>query len=183
MKKITIFFLITLLWACHKDEETTVTPLTTNGPSCNTNSGSFNISIGDTNHIMVLNNQSQFTILYNWYGEESSAFVINSIDQNNEQIYIELRLPGTFNLGTTTYSHTDLDFDFFDIDLDTLSYYASEVTFNVTESDLDVQDGIYKPVVATFTGTAHSYPWINGQPPIDTLSFSGTFCLNGVILQ
>lgn len=181
--------MIALFWACHKDEEQPTTststspPVTTTVTSCNTNSGSFNINMGGTNHTMVVNNQSQFTILYNWYNEAVSAFIINSINQNNEQIYIELGLPGTFNEGTTTYSNSNLDFDFFNIDLDTLGYYVSEVTFNVTQSSLDTQDGIYKPVVATFSGTAHSYPWTNGQPPIDTLSFTGDFCLNGIILQ
>jgi hypothetical protein len=91
-------------------------------------------------------------------------------------------LPGTFNTGTTTYLDSDVNFDSFDIELDTIRYCTSEITFNVSESNLDSQDGVYKPVSATFTGVAHTYPLTNGLPT-DTLIFTGSFCLNGIIMQ
>ena len=181
MKKIFPLFLILLLCACNKDEEEALAE--TSAASCSTNSGSFDITIGGATYEMALNSESQFTILYNWYTEETSDFVLNSVSQNNKEIYIELGLPGTFNEGETTYLSSDFGFDFFDIDVDTFNYYVSEVTFDVIESNLNSQDGTYTPVRATFNGTAHSYPWTNGQPPIDNLSFTGSFCLNGIILQ
>ena len=177
LKKLFPFILILLLSACNKNEEETETAV-----SCSTNSGSFDISIGGTTYEMALNSGTQFSILYDWYTVETSDFIINSLSQNNKQIYIELGLPGTFNEGETTYLSSDLGVDFFSISVDTFDYYVSEVTFNVIESNLNSQDGIYRPVRATFTGTAHSYPWTNGQPPIDNLNFTGSFCLNGIII-
>ncbi len=110
-----------------------------------------------------------------------SNFVIDSKDQNGNPIYSELLLPGTFNNGTTTYTNDTLSVDFFTIDIDTFNLYISAVTFDVLESNLSQQDGIYRPVTVNFNGVAHSFPWYAGQPPIDTIAISGSFCLNGII--
>lgn len=178
MKKlIQIFLLSILLFSCKKEESTT----TSNQTSCSPNNGSFNLSIEGENYDMIVDNTTNFSILYNWYGNHESNFVIDSKDQNGNPIYSELLLPGSFNNGVTTYTNDTLSVDFFTIDIDTFNLYISEVTFEVLESNLSLQDGIYRPVTANFNGIAHSFPWYAGQPPTDTIAISGSFCLNGVI--
>jgi hypothetical protein len=65
MKRIFPIILIALFWTCTKVEEPTPLPITPVAESCSTNSGNFNISINGGNHVMVLNDQSHFSILYN----------------------------------------------------------------------------------------------------------------------
>lgn len=150
--------------------------------SCNSNNGSFNIGINGNNFDMVVDSETQFTILYNWSGTNETEFVIDSKDQNGNPMSIEVDFPGQFSTGTTTHSSSTLDFDFFTIDVDTFNLYVSSVTFEVSESNLNSQDGTYNPVMSSFSGTAHSYPWTSGQPPINTLNINGSFCLNGMIM-
>ena len=170
-KYILLSVLLIVIYSCNKEDETVPTS------SCDTNQGTFEVEILGNTYSMIDNPGTQFTIIYNAYGFQESAFIINAEDQNANELYVELALPGTFNTGTTNYS--DL---LFDIDVDTFNIYVSEASFTVSESDLNTQDGIYRPVVSTFTGTAHSYPWISGQPPADTINISGSFCLNGLMM-
>jgi hypothetical protein len=102
-------------------------------------------------------------------------------DQNGKPIYIEGILPGVLTLGSHHFNENNLGSDFFDIDLDTSAYYASELTVQVIQSNFNTTEGMYKPIRGTFEGIGHSYPWSNGQPPADTIAFSGEFCLNGFI--
>ena len=181
---IVLVFLVLL--SCKKEQNQT--PPEGNGtpgtplPACSENSGYFTIDVNGEHFELVIDSATQYTNLYNWYGEQESAFIIYGKDQNSSNMQIELGLPGKFNLGSTSYSTDSLDFDFFDIFVDTFDLYVSNVVFNVTTSILDT-DGIYKPLKASFTGLAHSYPWINGQAPADTINISGTICLNGYILN
>ncbi|MBD3636380.1 MAG: hypothetical protein HUJ25_03485 [Crocinitomicaceae bacterium] len=175
-----ILFLIILLsgvTACKKNKDKDPEPV-----NCAYNSGSFEINVAGEDHELQLDSQTNFTIVYNWFGYEESAMVIIGKDQNAESVYIEMAVPGIITEGSTSYNNTDLDFDFFDIDLDTNGLYVSEVTFDVVESQFDSSQGIYTPIRANFSGTAHSYPWVNGQPPSDTQTFSGSLCLNGLVM-
>lgn len=181
MKRLSTLLLIPiLLLSCNKDEDDQPN---NQPPACATNSGNFDISINGSNYAMVVNTETHFSILYNWSGNNATEFVIDAKDQNNNSLYIELGIPGKFVTGSSTHNNTDLDSDFFTIDVDTFNLYVSSVTFAVSQSNLIQEEGVYKPVAATFNGTAHSFPWSNGQPPVNTISFSGSFCLNGVILQ
>ncbi|MBL1280727.1 MAG: hypothetical protein COA33_010660 [Fluviicola sp.] len=180
------FSLLIIATSCKKEENKTdpSTSSSTSGTSnyCYANQGKFEIDINGENFIMTPDSNTNFTILYNWFGLQESNFVISSNDQNNNSMSVETALPGTLNVGSTTYDAASLSPTFFTIYVDTFVMYVSTVTFDVTSSNLDLTDGIYKPVSATFTGVAHSYPWINGQPPVDTVNISGTFCLNGVVI-
>ena len=89
MKKIFPLFLILLLCACNKDEEDSPIPGTTELSCSTTNTGDFNITIDGANHVMAFNDQSHFSILYNWYTEGASDFIFNSLSQNNEDMSIE----------------------------------------------------------------------------------------------
>ncbi|MGV6861638.1 MAG: hypothetical protein ACWA41_07685 [Putridiphycobacter sp.] len=181
MKKITLILAsIALIVSCNKEEQEEPNNSTTTTESCGINQGEFEINFNGTNHVMVPDASTQFTIVYNWYNANANDFVIMAKDQNGKEIYIEAILPNEFTTGTQTYNSNNVDS--FDIDLDTNGYYVSTVTFNLTECNLDNQ-GIYNPIKGSFNGIAHSYPWSNGQPPIDTLSFSGSLCLNGLIIQ
>ncbi|MBK9191375.1 MAG: hypothetical protein IPM77_07590 [Crocinitomicaceae bacterium] len=174
---IKIIYISIIAVSCNKSDD--------NGNSsdeCAPNSGSFNVDVNGNNYDMIVNSETQFTILYNYSGTNETEFIIDSKDQNGNPMNIELAFPGQFNNGTTAYSNDVLDFDFFTIDVDTFNLYVSSVTFEVSESDFNSQDGTYNPVISSFTGTAHSFPWTNGQPPLNTLSISGSFCLNGIIL-
>ncbi|HIP33107.1 MAG TPA: hypothetical protein EYG86_10115 [Crocinitomicaceae bacterium] len=82
---------------------------------------------------------------------------------------------------TTITSNSSVEFDL-SVGVDTNSLYVSEITFDVSTSILSSIDGIYRPIIGTFTGYAHSYPWYSNQPPADTMVISGSFCLNGLIL-
>ena len=190
MKQALLFaFLILGLGfvSCKKDKDNDSTPNGTlsssNPPNCAFNSGAFEISIEGNQHHLQVNNQTHFTILYNWYGEQENHFVIIGENQNSKSFYVEGILPETLSLGSHHYSGNDLYFDFFDIDIDTSAYYTSDLTIHVFESNLNLQEGVYKPIRATFEGIAHSYPWSSGQPPADTISFSGEFCLNGYMME
>jgi len=175
-KKIfTCSLLMIASFSCNKADDNTPT-------SCAFNTGNFNITINGADFDMAVNAETHFSILYNWSGDNASEFVLDSKDQNGNAMYLELGIPGQFSEGSTSYSSSTLDFDFFTIDVDTFNLYVSTITFSVSESKLDPADGVYKPVVATFTGTAHSFPWTNGQPPVNTMSISGSFCLNGIIM-
>lgn len=185
---LPLFLIFTLLLSCNKDDDEDATAGNSGNPTsppasnCATNSGYFTINFGNQFSELVLDSESQYTILYNWFGFEESAFIIDGEDQNSNDMYIELALPGKFKTGVKGYSTDSLNFDFFDFSIDTFSYYVSNVVFDVATSNLDASDGIYKPVNGSFTGIAHSYPWFNGQAPTDTINISGTFCLNGMIL-
>ncbi len=172
-KLSVILFCVT---SCNKPDNNT--PKT-----CDTNTGSFIIALNGADYDMVVNTETQFTILYNWSGDSQTEFVIDSEDQNGNAMSVEFAIPGEFSKGSSSFSNTTLDNDFFTIDVDTFNLYVSSVTFDVSKSSLNSQDGTYKPVVSTFNGTAHSFPWTNGQPPVNTISFNGSFCLNGIILQ
>lgn len=185
---LSAFLLLGLGFAsCKKDKDNDTTPNGTlsssNPPNCSINSGAFEISMAGSDHILQVNDQTHFTILYNWYGEQENNLVIIGEDQNGKSIYIEGILPGVLSLGTHHFNGNDLDSDFFEIDLDTSSYYTSELTLTVFESTLIPQEGVYKPIRGTFEGVGHSYPWFNGQPPTDTITYSGEFCLNGAIVE
>jgi hypothetical protein len=169
-----IILLLCSFVSCNKPDETTV--------SCPSNSGTFKITEGGITHELQITTETQFSILYNWYGNSENNIVIDGVDQNNKLIYIEIILPGELTVGSHTFNSGDLGHDFMDIALDTSSYYTSEVTYTIEESDLDSGEGVYKPIKGSFSGTAHSYPWINGQQPTDNHVFSGEFCLNGVIM-
>lgn len=176
---IFLALLGSLTLSCKKPA-TTQTPT---APECALNTGSYSITIEGNTFDMVLDTNTNFTILYNWFGNQETNFVLYGADQNGNSMSVELFVPGILHLGSTTYSSVALASDFFDIDIDTFSLYVSSVVFNVSKSNLNMQEGMYKPVVATFHGTAHSYPWINGQAPADTLAFSGSFCLNGFVMH
>lgn len=179
-----IFLAFTFLFSCKKEK----TPLPSTGgiifsqPNCSFNTGYFKIQINGESHELLVDSETHYTNLYNWFGYEESHFVIYGKDQNANLLNVGLALPGKFKLGSTTYYADSIDSEFFEMDIDTNNLYVSKVTFNVTTSELDV-DGIYKPMKATFTGTAHSYPWYNGQAPSDTVNISGSICINGYIIQ
>lgn len=184
MKKLTLILAL-LIWlvACNKaKQEEPNNSNTTTSASCGTNQGEFEIILDGINHVMTQDSSTQFTIFYNYYNPNINDFVIYSKDQNGKDLSIEAMIPNQFTVGTQTYDNSNV-VDFFDIDLDTNAYYVSSVTFNITESTLNNNQGPYTPIKGTFNGLAHSYPWSNGQPPIDSLNFSGSFCLNGYILQ
>ena len=178
-------FISFILLSCKK--EPGLTPTSANGNTvysadCAENSGYFNINLDGQHHNLVLDSTTQYTNLYNWFGEDESHFVVIGSNQNSNPIYIEMALPGKFKLGTTTYSIDSLDQDFFDLSIDTFSLYVSKVTFNVSVRDLNLIYGMFRPVKASFTGVAHHYPWYNNQAPADTVIISGDFCLNGFML-
>jgi hypothetical protein len=188
MKEILIFAFLFLglgLTSCKKDknDDTPSNGTVANNTvaSCSTNSGSFEMTMSGNEHILQVNDQTNFTILYGWYGNQENNIVIIGEDQNGKPIYIEGILPGVLTLGSHHFNENDLGSDFFDIDLDTSAYYASELTVQVIQSNFNATEGIYKPIRGTFEGIGHSYPWSNGQPPADTIAFSGEFCLNGFI--
>lgn len=180
---LSIVIVLSLLLSCKKDKNLD-TKSGENGPSvslpnCTENSGYFTININGEHFELVIDSETHYTNLYNWYNFQESAFVIYGKDQNANAMDIELALPGKFKLGSTPYV---LDYDFFDIDVDTFSLYVSNVVFDVSTSNLGA-DGMYRPLKASFTGVAHSYAWINGQPPTDTFNISGTMCINGYIMN
>jgi len=179
----TLLFLVLL--SCKKEKTPAPNPqsggTSINSPNCSFNTGHFKINIHGQSFELVVDSETHYTNLYNWSGYEESHFVIYGKDQNTNPMYVGFALPGKFKLGSTSYSADSLGSDFFEIDIDTFSLYVSNVVFNVTISDLDV-DGIYKPLKATYTGKAHSYPWYNGQAPSDTLNISGNICINGFIM-
>lgn len=168
-----------------KDDETlsNETLSNNNPPNCSLMSGSFEIDLAGNQHTLLINNQTHFTILYNWYGEQENGFVIIGEDQNNKSVNIEGILPEKLTVGTHQFNPDGKNTEFFDIDIDTSNYYSSKLIINVIQSNLNLQEGMYKPIRATFEGIAHSYPWSSGQPPADTISYSGEFCLNGYIME
>ncbi|MBL1281013.1 MAG: hypothetical protein COA33_012105 [Fluviicola sp.] len=178
------FSLLVIATSCKKEENKTDPSVSSSASGtsnyCYTNQGKFSIDVNGVNHTMVTDATTNFTIIHNWYGLQETNFLMASNDQNGNFMAANLVLPNEFSVGSTTYS--SLDFDYFDISVDTLSLYVSNVTFTVASSNLNTLDGIYRPVSATFTGFAHSYPWTNGQAPIDTFNISGSFCLNGFII-
>lgn len=174
-----------MIYSCNKKDVNT--PLTNgnNGftpvPNCVAFTGHFSITINGEQSDLVVDNETHYTNVYNWFGYEESAFVIDGKDQNTNPILVELALPGKFSLGSKTYSTDSLDLDFFGIDIDTNSFYVSNVTFNVVESNLDV-DGMYKPMRANFTGIAHSIGTLSNPNPGDTVSINGSICINTYII-
>jgi hypothetical protein len=181
MNKIQIIFTALLMLSvisCKKDKEDENNQSSQN--TCPTNSGYFEINMGGSEHILKIDDETNYTILYGWYEENQNGMVIIGSDKNDKSIYIEGNITGKLTVG----SHSlDFDnYDFLSIDIDTSSYYTSELTFQITQSNLSPHEGIYKPIRGTFTGTAHSYPWSSGEPPADTISYSGKFCLNGWIM-
>jgi hypothetical protein len=178
-----VIFVSLILFACKKEQPAPsasanpVSPLA----ECAENSGYFTINLDGEFHELILDSTTQYTNFYNWFEEDESSFMVVGSDQNSKEMYIELALPGKFELGTRTYSADSL-WDFMDIDIGNHSLFVSNITFNVTTSNLDPNSGLYLPVKATFTGFAHSYPWYN-QAPTDTIQISGTICLNGGIIH
>jgi len=182
--KVTLICITLVTISCKKDDVSNNTPTEQNTPpACALYSGFFNINIKGTNYEMIVDSSTHFTILYNWYNANTSDFIIYAKDQFNKFMSIEAGLPAVLDVGTISFSSDTLYFDFFEIDVDTISAYVSEVTFNITESNLNETDGTYSPVAGSFQGFAHSYPWTNGAPPIDTMAFSGSFCLNLYIIN
>lgn len=181
--KIGGLFLVSVmvLLSCKKDNNPPAEENVSAQPGCATNTGYFTIDVNGQHYELVRDAETHFTSLYGWFEPDKTDFVIYATDQNANPMQIELGLPGKFTLGTTTYTNDSFE-DFFTMDVDTLNLYFSYVEFNVTTSNLDVNDGVYKPLKATYTGVAHSYPWINGQAPADTFNISGSFCLNGYII-
>lgn len=178
--------LLSLIFVSCKKEQNPTTSAANNPislPDCGENSGYFKMDVDGTEYRLVVNPETHFTILYDWFGYQESHFVIEGIDQNSKTLMVGVALPGKFKLGSNTYSIDSLDQDFFEIDVDTFHYYVSKVTFNVATSNLSQTDGMYRPVKASFTGIAHPYPWYNGQAPADTVHINGIFCLNGFIMQ
>ena len=176
-----IMFSFLILLSCKKDNNP---PAIENGSlqaGCDVNSGYFTADFNGQHYELVRDPETQFTNLYGWYEPDQSDFIIYGKDQNANPLQVELGLPGKFKLGTTTYSQDSLG-DFLTMDFDTLYVYFSSIELNVTVSNLDLNDGMYKPVKATYSGLAHSFPWINGQAPADTFNISGSFCLNGFIM-
>lgn len=184
MKNIFFFLILALLFtSCKKDDEENP-DLPTSTAACSTNSGTFEIELLGEIHELLIDNQTNYTILYNWFGYEESAFVLDAKDANGLDLKLESALPGVINVGETTYTDVENPFDFMDIAAGGKNLRVSAVTFDVLESDLDMNDGIYKPVRATFSGIGHQDSvWTNGVPPQDTTYFSGGFCLNGAIFQ
>lgn len=179
MKLYKLIFLIPILYfSCKKDNQ----PNSNTGTACSPNSGYFNITINDSEFDMVLDSNTQFSILYNYFSPDQNDFIIYCKDQNENQMGIEAGFPGRFHNGPNTFSSDTLDADFFTISVDTFDVYVSEVTFDVSNCFLGELGIMYEPIVATFQGIAHSFPWQNGQPPIDTVIVSGSFCLNRYIL-
>lgn len=179
MKPYKLLFLIpVILFSCQKDNE----PNTNTIDSCFPNSGSFSISIKDSTYDMVIDENTQFTIFYNYYTPNGNDFILDAEHQHGGELYVEAILPSLFSIGTHEYYSSTLPFDLFNISLDTFSLYVSEATFDVSQSVLGEQGIIYEPIVATFDGIAHSYPLYNGQPPRDTVLVSGSFCLNRYML-
>lgn len=181
--KIVGLFLISvvLLLSCKKDNNPPPTVNVPEQPGCALNSGYFTADFNGQHYELVRDQETQFTNLYGWYEPGKSDFIIYGKDQNAKTLQVELGLPGRFKLGTTAYSQDSLG-DFLTMDFDTLHVYFSYIELNVTVSNLDVNDGMYKPLKGTYSGLAHSFPWINGQAPADTFNISGSFCLNGYIM-
>lgn len=148
---------------------------------CAVNTGYFNVDFNGQHYELTRDAETQFTNLYGWFEPDKSDFIIYGKDQNANPLSVELGLPGKFKLGTTAYSQDSLG-DFLTMEVDTLYLYFSYIKINVTSSNLDLNDGMYKPLQATYSGLAHSFPWINGQAPADTFNISGSFCLNGLIM-
>lgn len=189
--KQAVFFTFLILGlsfvSCKKEKDNEPQPSGTSSgntpPNCSLLSGSFEINMGGNQHSLQVNNQTHFTILYNWYEEQENNFVLIGEDQNNKSINIEGVLPETLSVGTHQFNSDGKNIEFFDIYLDTSSYYSSKLIINVVQSNLNLQEGMYKPIRATFEGVAHSYPWSSGQPPADTINYSGEFCLNAYIME
>ena len=183
MKNIFFFLITALLFAsCKKDADNPDVPAASE--SCSTNSGTFEIELlGDT-HELVIDNETNYTILYNWFGYEESAFVLDGKDTDGIDLNFESGIPGVLNEGESTYTDVENGIDFMDIDAGSVHLRVSTITMNVLESDLDMNEGIYKPIRASFSGIGHQDSiWSNGVPPEDTTYFSGGFCLNGAIFQ
>jgi hypothetical protein len=178
-----LFFALLALSSCKKDPEPAVEENPEPTYNCPTNSGYFNIDINGDHYELVVDEETQYTNVYNWFGDEESHFVIDGKNQLGGGLSVELFIPGKFNLGSTTYLADAIDPDFFQIELDSLNLSVSNVEFNVTTSNLNINDGLYRPMEASFTGVACAYPWTSGATPADTFSISGTICLNGGIMN
>jgi len=180
---VGIVLVFSILLSCNKSQnnipEATENPPVLTLPNCSEFSGYFTIDVDGNHYELVVDSTTQYTNLYNWFGYEESAFIIDGKDQNSSYMHIELGLPGKFKLGNTSYS---LDPEMFEIEIDTFNLNVSNVVFNVTTCNLD-SDGIYKPLKASFTGTAHSTSWYNNEVPADTFNISGTLCLNVYIIN
>ena len=183
--KNTFFFLITalLFTSCKKDDEENP-DLPSSTASCSTNSGTFEIEVLGETYELVIDNETNYTILYNWFGYEESNFVLLAKDENGLDLKLESALPGVINVGETTYTDVENYFDFMGLTAGGVHLRVSTITMDVLESELSMEDGIYRPLRATFSGIGHQDSvWTNGVPPEDTTYFSGGFCLNGAIFQ
>lgn len=180
MKK-TILFLIGLfliLIACNKDEENNDPE---NIQSCSSNSGSFDITVAGNEHVLQIQEGTHFTIVYNWFGDEENNISIIGEDQNDNSIYIEGLFPGVFTEGSHYFNPGQNGDVYFDFDLDIEDYSATEITFEIIESNFNSAEGLYKPIKATISGSAEYKTYPNGVEVINTTSFTGNFCLNGGI--
>ncbi|GEM_PF-4407063 len=180
--KISLFVICLLIIfqfvSCKKNDETPATI-----SSCSTIPGSFEITLNGNQHHLEITNQTDYFITYNLVGEQKNSVVIFGKDQSDQFMHVEGILPNELSVGSHSFNSSDLNFDFFDISLDTASYYTTQLTIHISESELSPQNGLYNPIRGTFQGLAHSYPWFNGQPPADTFAYSGEFCLNGYIMN
>jgi hypothetical protein len=98
---IVLVFLVLL--SCKKDQPQTHSS-GGNGtpgvslPDCSENSGYFTIDVNGEHFELVVDSETQYTNLYNWFGYQESAFIIDGKDQNSSFMHTELALPDKFNL-------------------------------------------------------------------------------------
>ena len=169
-KHIALLMLTVLLTiSCKKDD---------GAVSCEANSGSFEIEVNGNQRILQIDSETNYTLVYNWFGYQESALVIYGKDQHGKTLNVEMTIPGIINEGTHTYS-SDL---YFQLTLDTVNVTADEATFNVLESEYSSSDGTYKPIRADFSGSGEESYWSGGQQVEVPRTFSGSFCLNGLIM-
>jgi len=172
---LSIFAAIALI-SCNKDEVPEDSP-NSSSASCSTNSGTFEIEVEGVNHTLQLTNETHYSIVYNWFGNEETSFVIYGENQNGQTLDVEFGIAGVIEEGNFNYG-SEL---FFQLSLDTTSFSPTQTNLEVLESDLSANEGIYKPIRANFSGTGVEKVWDNGQQISTNKSFSGSFCLNGII--
>jgi hypothetical protein len=164
------------LASCNKDDNDPNTPEPPT--SCSANSGSFDVTILGNDYQMVIDAETHFSILYNWYSPLQTDFILDAKDQNGNSLDVESQIDGPFIEGQSDYENA-----YFDLDVDTFNLQVSAISYDVIKSDLNEGEGIYYPIKATFTATAHSSPTFANPNPTDSYALIGSFCLNGVILQ
>lgn len=164
-------FLFVILGCKKNKEDETPTP-----ESCSYMSGNFDINFNGNNYYLVVDTLTHFTILYNWYDDEETHFVLIGKDQNGKGLGVEMAVPGIMTKGSHTYSEV------ISLEINDVGYYTTTVNFEIIESEFDSQGGFYKPLKGTFNGTAKKKNTMGAEPSDETFSYSGSFCLNAGIV-